>query len=199
MSDSPDAREQARRCFEAGTQSLAQLAFAPALAQFEEAVTHDPAFAEAHLGLARASHSLGDRSRAESAARAALAADSRLAPAAHFLGALLVERDRLAEALPFLKAAVELSPDVAQHQRDLAVTQLFLGDIEAARARLLRTIELDVHSHEALYTLIRISRMDDNSAETKQLFGLVEDLAGRAAELPPPERARVLFALAKAM
>ena len=41
------------------------LTFAPALAQFEQAVTYHPAFAEAHLGLARASHSLGDASRAE--------------------------------------------------------------------------------------------------------------------------------------
>jgi Tfp pilus assembly protein PilF len=198
MNESPAARDEAQRCYDAGAQSLAQLAFAPALAQFEEAVTHDPGLAEAHLGLARASHGLGDRARAESAARAALAADARLAPAAHFLGVMLVEQDRFVEALPYLMAAVELSPHVAQHQRDLAVTQLYLGDIGAARAGLLRTIELDVHAHEALYTLIRISQMDDSSAETGRLFRLVEDLAGRAAELPPPERARVLFALAKA-
>jgi Tfp pilus assembly protein PilF len=163
---------------------------------FAEAVALDPMLAESHMGLAQAYRGLSNWLEAERAVRAALEADPRYAKAAHYLGALLVEQDRLAEALPFLQAAVEWAPEVAQHNRDLGVTQLFLGDVENARARLLRTIELDVHSHEVLYTLIRGMSMDDPGAA--QLMQVVRELAEQASELPEAERAQVLFSLGKA-
>ena len=99
--------------------------------------------ASAHLGLSRAYRNLGQWVEAERAARAALAADPGYAPAAHYVGALLVELDRLHEALPFLQSAADWAPDIAQHQRDLGVAQLFLGDIDGSRRRLQRTVELD--------------------------------------------------------
>ena len=198
MNRSLSRRERAQVCFEAGAALLAQRANAAALSEFGKAVALNPLFAAAHLGHARAARQLGDWVKAEASARAALAAEPRFPEAAHFLGAILVELDRLSEALPFLQAAADWAPDVAQHQRDLGVTQLFLGDVESARERLLRTIDLDVHSHEALYTLIRMWRMNDGSEEAERLFALTRQLSDRAGELPPAERAQVLFALAKA-
>ena len=191
-------QETAETHFGAGQARLAAGDPAAAVQAFRRAVEANPIHAQAHLGIAMACRGLDDWPGAEAAARAALQADPGSAPAAHFLGALLVELDRLAEAVPFLKAAADWAPDVAQHHRDLGVTQLFLGDLDGARARLLKTIELDVLSYEVLYTLIRMSRMGERSAEAEQLLGVVRDLAARSDELSPAQRAQVYFSLGKA-
>ncbi len=196
MSLSLRRRERARAAQKAGVAHLEASEWEAARVRFAEALALDPKLAAAHIGLAQASRNQGDWPESERAARAALEARPRFARAAHYLGALLVEQDRLAEALPFLQAAVEWAPEVAQHHRDLGVTQLFLGDVEQARARLLRTIELDIHSHEVLYTLIRGMSMDDPAAA--RLMQVVRRLAERASELPDAERAQVLFSLGKA-
>jgi Tfp pilus assembly protein PilF len=198
MNRSLSRRDRAQVCLEAGAAHMAQQSYAAAQAEFEKAVALHPPLAAAHLGLARASRNQSNWARAESSAQAALAADPRYPEAAHFLGALLVEQDRFSEALPFLQAAVEWAPHVAQHQRDLGVTQLFLGDVAAARDRLLKTIDLDVHSHEVLYTLIRLLQMNDGSPAAERLFALTQELSEHAGELPPAERAQVMFSLAKA-
>jgi tetratricopeptide (TPR) repeat protein len=196
MSRSLSRRERALAAHDAGQAHLGESAWDAARERFTEAVTLDPMLAEAHMGLAQALRHANNWPDAERACRAALEADPRYARAAHYLGALLVEQDRLAEALPFLQAAAEWDPEVAQHHRDLGVTQLFLGDVENARTRLLRTIELDVHSHEVLYTLIRGMNMDDPGASA--LMDVVRQLAEQAARLPDAERAQVLFSLGKA-
>ena len=183
---------------EAALAHLTAGAWEPARDQFAEAIALNPMHAEAHLGLAQAHRNLGQWPEAERSARAALEADSRYAKAAHYLGALLVEQDRLSESLPFLQAAVDWAPEIAQHHRDLGVTQLFLGDVENARQRLLATLELDLHSHEVLYTLIRGWSLKDDSPGAARLLELVRELADKAAELPDAERAQVLFSLGKA-
>jgi tetratricopeptide (TPR) repeat protein len=191
-------RERAQISHEAGLQHLAESAWEPARDRFVEAVALNPMHAEAHLGLGQAHRNLGQWPEAERACRAALEADAHYAKAAHYLGALLVEQDRLSESLPFLQAAVDWAPEVAQHHRDLGVTQLFLGDVENARKRLLTTLELDLHSHEVLYTLIRGWRMEDDSPGSARLLELVRELAEKAGDLPEAERAQVLFSLGKA-
>ena len=100
MNRSLSRRERAQVCFEAGAALLAQRANAAALSEFGKAVALNPLFAAAHLGHARAARQLGDWVKAEASARAALAAEPRFPEAAHFLGAILVELDRLSEALP---------------------------------------------------------------------------------------------------
>jgi tetratricopeptide (TPR) repeat protein len=197
MSRSLSRRERAQAAHDSGLAHLGSSSWEAARDSFSEAVALNPLNAESHLGLAQAHRNLSQWPDAERAVRAALEADARYAKAAHYLGALLVEQDRLSEALPFLQAAADWAPEVAQHHRDLGVTQLFLGDVENARRRLLHTIELDVHAHEVLYTLIRGMRMDDPNAA--QLMQVVRDLAERDAELPEAERAQVLFSLGKAL
>ena len=189
-------RERAQVCYDEGAARAAAGAWEAAAADFEKAASLHPGFAAAHLALAKSHRNLGRWPEAERSARAALEADPHFAEAAHYLGALLVELDRLPEALPFLQAAADWAPDVAQHQRDLGVTQLFLGDVSGARKRLLRTIELDVHANEVLYTLIRMLRMDDGSAEAERLFETVVELCNTS--LPEAERIQLLFAMAKA-
>jgi tetratricopeptide (TPR) repeat protein len=191
-------RERAEAAYEAGSAQLARNAFEAAKPHFQEAISLEPRHAAAHLGLSQALRNLNNWPDAEREARAALEADPQFAKAAHYLGALLVEQDRLSEALPFLQAAADWAPEVAQHHRDLGVTQLFLGDIEGSRARLLKTIELDVHTHEVLYTLIRMWKMDDGSEGAAQLLEIVRELEQKAADLPVAERSQVLFSLGKA-
>ncbi|MFI4933114.1 MAG: sulfotransferase [Caulobacterales bacterium] len=198
MNRSLSRREQAQAYCEAGNQRLAQHDFPAAKAEFEQATALLPQQADAHLGLAQAFRNLNKWPEAERSARSALEADPQHAAATHYLGALLAEQDRLSEALPFLQAAADRAPDVAQHHRDLGVALLFLGDVAAGRERLLKTLELDVHSNEVLYTLVRTSRMNDGSAQARWLLDAASDLADRAADLPPLEQAQVLFALAKA-
>jgi Tfp pilus assembly protein PilF len=198
MSRSPSRREQAELSFNAGEQLLAQGDYHTAKSHFRESLALNPAYAAAHLGLARTERNLGDFSEAEESARAALQADPQNAAAAHFLGALLVELDRLSEGLPFLYAAVEWDPAIAQHHRDLGVTQLFLGDMEAGRASLLRTLERDVHSDEVLYTLVRMLHLGDDTPVARRVLSIATELAANEDSLPPKERAQVLFALGKA-
>ena len=198
MNMSLGRRERAQIFCDAGEAQLNRGGYVEARAQFEQAIVLYPLLAQAHLGLSLAFRQLGDLTEAERAARAALEAEPSYAAAAHFLGALLVELDRLPESLPFLQSAAEWAPDVALHQRDLGVAQLFLGDIEGSRQRLKRTIDLDVHAHEVLYTLIRMRPMGDGSAEAEQLLGIVRELAEQSDSLPLGERAEVLFSLGKA-
>jgi Tfp pilus assembly protein PilF len=191
-------RERAEISYENGLKHLGESAWEAARDQFNEAIALNPTHAQAHLGVGQAHRNLGQWPEAERACRAALEADAHYAKAAHYLGALLVEQDRLSESLPFLQAAVDWAPEVAQHHRDLGVTQLFLGDVASARKRLLATLELDLHSHEVLYTLIRGMRMEDDSPGASRLLELVRELAEKSAELPDAERAQVLFSLGKA-
>ena len=198
MNPTLSRRERAQICCDAGAALFAKGKFAEARAEYEQAVTLYSKNAAAHLGLSRSFRNLGQWPEAERAARAALDVDPNYAAAAHYLGALLVEQDKLANALPFLEAAAKWAPEVAQHHRDLGVTQLFLGDIAGSRETLLKTMKLDVHSHEVLYTLIRMWRMNDGSAEAEHLLDVVRELSERAGELPTQEQAQVLFSLGKA-
>jgi Tfp pilus assembly protein PilF len=198
MSRSPSRTERAQACLETGAELLGRGAFELARAEFEQAIQLNPQLAVAHLGLAKVHRAAGDWAKAEQAARASLVADPTYAMGAHFIGGLLVEQDRLAEGLPFLKAAAEWAPGVAQFHRDLGVTQLYLGDLAGARERLMQTMELDVHAHEVLYTLIRMWTMSDGSAEAERLLETVRALEAESGALPGAERDQVLFSLGKA-
>jgi Tfp pilus assembly protein PilF len=191
-------RDRAEICCESGEEVLSRGAFDAARHNFLAALSLFPSLSPAHLGLARAERNLGHIKEAERAARAALEADPRSGRAAHYLGTLLVEQGRIAEGLPLLQAAAIWEPGVASHHRDLAVVQLFLGDIAGGRSGLVRTIDLDRHSHEVLYTLVRLVKMNDGSELAGRLLRIAEELAADADALPAGERAQVFFSLGKA-
>ncbi len=195
----PTRREQAAAHAFQGAQALDRSDFATARASLETAVALDPMWADARTLLARAHLGLGDRELAEQTARAAVEADPMHAASVHFLGTLLCERDRFVEAMPWLQAAVALDPNEAQYQRDLGVVRLFLGDIEAGRATLNRTLELDPLAKDILPTLVRMTRMNAGDPDAERLFALTRDMAARADELPNEAQIRVLFALGKAL
>jgi Tfp pilus assembly protein PilF len=195
----PNRREQAAAHLQSGNRALAANDFELARRSLETAVALEPAWAEARCQLGRAQLGLGDRDRAEQSARMAIEADPSHAASAHFLGTLLCERERYAEALPWLQAAALLAPNNAQTQRDLGVVRLFLGDLDAARATLNRTLELDPLAKDILPTLVRMTRMDSGDSDAERLFALTRELAAKRADLPIDAQIRVLFALGKAL
>jgi Tfp pilus assembly protein PilF len=181
-----------------GARRLADKAPADAMAAFNEAVNLAPAWPDARHHQALAYIQLGDPAAAEAALRTALELDPRHARASHLLGALLCERNALEEALPLLRAAALREPDNAQFQRDLGVVELFFGNIEAARAAFLHALKLNIHLDEVLYTLVRMTPMQDGSPESARLFDLLNELADRSESLPVGEQSQVYFALSKA-
>jgi Tfp pilus assembly protein PilF len=195
----PSRREQAAAHIERGVQALAGEDFPAARQALEAAVTLDPASPAARYLLGRALRGLDDRDGAEQAARMAIQADPQHALSLHFLGQLLCERDRFQEALPWLQSAVALDPGQAQFQRDLGVARLFLGDFEAGRANLLRTLELDPLAKDILPTLVRMTRMDSGESDAERLFDLTQRMAAMRDQLPVDAQIRVLFALGKAL
>jgi Tfp pilus assembly protein PilF len=195
----PNRREQAAAYVESGNRALAAGDFEAARQSLEAAVALEPAWAEARTQLGRAYLGRGDRALAEETARMAVQADPGHAASAHFLGTLLCERDRFAEALPWLQAAAALAPNSAQVQRDLGVVRLFLGDLGSGRATLYRTLELDPLAKDILPTLVRMTRMDSGEADAERLFALTSEMAARRDQLPLDAQIRILFALGKAL
>ena len=122
--------EKASAHLERGAQRLADKAPADAMVAFNEAIKLAPAWPDARHHQAMAHIQLGAPGAAEAALRTALELDPRHAGASHLLGALLCERNALAEALPLLRAAALRDPDNAQFQRDLGVVELFFGNID---------------------------------------------------------------------
>ena len=179
--------------------ALAAEQFADAKRCFEAALALEPASAEARTLLGRAQLGLGERQLAEESARMAVEADPRHAVSSHFLGTLLCERERYFEALPWLQSAAVLAPDNALFQRDLGVVRLFLGDLDAARATLKRTLELDPTAKDILPTLVRMTRMDSGDEDAERLFALIREMAAKGDALEPDVHARVLFSLGKAL
>src|SRR4029077_7371254 len=55
-----------------------------------------------------------------------------------------------------------------------------------------------VHTHEVLYTLIRMSKMGERTPDAERLLQIVRDLEEQSSHLPVAERCQVLFSLGKA-
>ncbi|HWA62807.1 MAG TPA: sulfotransferase [Caulobacteraceae bacterium] len=178
---------------------LAKLETAPeeAVVCFETAAALAPGVAAFH-NLAVAHARLGRQEDATRAVRAALDLDPDYGLANHLLGVLLVEGDRVAEGLPYLRKAAAALPGHAQAQRDLAVTELFMGDLDAARAGFWRALEIDVCAHEVLFNLVRITDMSAATDEVGVLMRALTNLAADSEKLAPAMREQVFFALAKA-
>jgi len=111
---------------------------------------------------------------------------------------LLIDQGRLSDALPLLQASAVWSPDVAEHHRDLAMVQLFFGEVPAGRDSMIKSLELDRHGQEVLYNLVHILSMADGSEQSRRTLAIAEELASAEDALPPHERAQVLFSLGKA-
>ncbi|MDR3509671.1 MAG: sulfotransferase [Caulobacteraceae bacterium] len=168
-----------------------------ALKLFSQAAELEPAWAEIRYRMALSHLALSDYLAAVAAAEAAVKADPRHASAAHVIGTTYCLLNRWEDALPWLRQAAQIQPDTPVFQRDLGVILLFFGEIDEARKALRRTLELDVLSNEVLFTLVRMTKMNDGSPEAEDLYQLVTNLEANVDRLPESERAQVLYSLAK--
>lgn len=184
--------------FDAGVQTFARGDFRAAATHFRASIASSPGRIDARLYLAKALTQLGEREEAIEAARTAVASDLYNAEAAHLLGALLCDDQKWIEAFPWLKLAVELDAGNALYQRDLGVLELFLGDIERARASLHRALALDPRADSVLGTLVRMTPMGGGDEEADILFQVAKDLERRQASLSPADQSQLFFALGKA-
>ena len=118
----------------------------------------------------------------------------------HVPGALLAEAGDAAQAVACgWRRAAALSPDNPVLLRDLGASEIFLGDLDAARANLMRAVELDPFANEAIDTLTRLQPMNDGSPRAEALFSLLRRLARDVDRLAPSARAQILFGLGKAL
>ncbi|MQP67535.1 tetratricopeptide repeat protein [Niveispirillum sp. SYP-B3756] len=113
-----------------------------ALALWEQVLTLDPDHAIALLALGDAARRAGDKGRAESLLRRALAASPALVPACCALANLLLHDGREVEAGTLLAKAAEMAPDTAYVWRDLGLFHRVTGDAEAALAAFERGLAL---------------------------------------------------------
>jgi superkiller protein 3 len=103
-----------------------------AIDELTRAIEVDPR-AEAHYTLGTIYWQQGDLDRAETALRAALAADPRYVDAHQTLGAVLAARSQWAPAIEALRRAIELRPDLTSARYTLARVLRQSGDERAAR------------------------------------------------------------------
>lgn len=183
---------------EEGLRHLQEKALPSAVVSFETAAALAPNSAETFYQLSRAHVLMRHMDAAERAARAALDAQPGHPGAAHVLGAILAEAERLPEALVWLRVANAGAPHHAQILRDLAVVELFLGETDDAREHFMGALEKDVHSHEVLFNLVRITDMAVKSDRTELLMSALTALAAQSQTLSSPQRIQVFYALAKA-
>ena len=194
---SAERRARAQRAFDQGLNLMAAGDNAGAKDAFNRAVLLAPGSSRAMGHLALACTRLGDKAAAEQHARATLELDPENGGMAHLLGTLLVERDQLVEATMWLKLAAERLPDVGMVLRDLAATQLFLGDVEAARRNMLCALELDPLAPEASFAVARLVNVADGSEDARRFLEVLAALQARE-DLPADRRIEVCYALGRA-
>jgi superkiller protein 3 len=108
---------------------------AEAIQELTRAIEIEPR-AEAHYTLGVIYWQQGDLEHAETALRAAVAADRRYADAHHSLGAVLAARQQWAPAAAALRRALELRPNLTSARYTLARVLRESGNDDAARKEL---------------------------------------------------------------
>ncbi|MBS0296799.1 MAG: sulfotransferase [Proteobacteria bacterium] len=190
-------RARAQTFFEQGQRLLNRGDNAGAKEALTQALLLAPGSSRVAGFLALACTRLGDKVEAERHARATLELDPQNALMAHLLGTLLVERDQLVEAVAWLTFAADRLPDMGQVVRDLAATQLFVGDVEGARRNMLRALELDPLAPEASFAAARLVNAADDGEDAQRLMAVLDALQARE-DLQVERRIEVCYALGRA-
>lgn len=114
---------------------------------FELAVTYDPTNATYHANLGNARRAVGDLEGAAAAYRRALARVPDLGDAANGLGAVLVQQQRAAEAIPWLERAAR---DAAfmEAQLNLGIALQQAGQLDRATAQYRKVASMAAPSRE---------------------------------------------------
>ena len=181
-----------------GTARLESGAPAAAVTALGEAVAVQPAFVEAHVKLAEALEAAGRPSEAEAAYREALRRDPVHQPQAwNNLGFLLLQAQRLDEALPMFERATALDPDLAVAHVNAGSVYLLRQQLEEAAEAFEQALAADGDSvpalgnlglvraqqgryDEARALLQRVLRLQPNDARARAMLQQVEAMAAGA-------------------
>jgi tetratricopeptide (TPR) repeat protein len=135
--------EQARREFEQARKKLAGRDVKAAVAHLERAVEIAPQFARAWNHLGTIAYQTRDYPRAESCFRKALAADPDAFEPLVNLGGVLVNQQKLGEALPYNRQAALTRPGDALANSQLGMNYFYLGKLNLSQKYLALAARLD--------------------------------------------------------
>jgi len=118
---------------------------AEAADEYRKAIAVKPEFLSAHLGLARVLNSDHKSDDAEHELQYVLTANPDDPEANYLMGEILVNRSNLAEALPFLLKALQVTPEELPYvHADLSQVYEDRGDLPQAIAELKQALPIDV-------------------------------------------------------
>lgn len=148
-----------------------------AVAQYRQALTVDPQFAEAHRMLGDALREQGNLVEAARSYRAAMAHAPRLAEAHYGLGVTLLERSDAANATVHFKNALGLKPDFAAACNGLGFALLTSGKPAEALNCFQKTISLEPHNGMALHLMASLTGSNPERAPRQYVEKLFDGFA----------------------
>ena len=156
------------------------------------AVNIDPQSAEAQSLLGYTVGNLNRIAEAMDRVTNALTLQPALWPALVYLTTILIARGKVVEAVGWLEKAIAADPNLAPAHQALGDLYDSLGRHEEALAELERAVALEPGSGYFHLALSNVKTYTQGDAHLSQMQAL------RHAEMPPMEKAQLLFALAKA-
>jgi protein O-GlcNAc transferase len=153
-----------------------------ALAAYRRAVELAPEHSNAVLNLGVCERRAGNAAEAERLFLRASALSARSAPPYACYAAVLIDQDRVEQALPAARKAVALDPDLVFGQRVLARTLMLHGDAAEALVALQAVVRLEpateLTHRFAREMLEKIATPADVAAEDER-YRRMQDAAGR--------------------
>jgi tetratricopeptide (TPR) repeat protein len=147
-----------------------------AAGEYKKAIDIKPDFIAAHLGLARDLYSDQKPAEAESEVQYVLVASPNDAEANYLMGEILVNRRALAQALPFLLKALNVSPEELPYvHADLSAVYDDSGNIEQAIAEIKQAVPVDVDG-SYYYRLGRLYMKSGNRAAATEALNQAAQL-----------------------
>lgn len=149
---------------------------AEAAAAAERLIRRRPRLADAHYHLGVARYHLRDYPSAEAALRTATRLDPRRARYPGWLGLVLLEQGRSAEAIVAFEVAIAANPRYPNALYQLGRAYLAAGRLEDAEPHLRRALLLDPRHAEAFYSFSQMLLRQARHAEAKQALARVRAL-----------------------
>jgi len=150
--------------------------FVPAVNLLQRAISYDSGQAEYFALLARAYASLHDSIAALSAAEQVAEMPAADAVSLDTIGCIYSQAGLHEEAVKQFLRAVELSPNCAEFQYNLAVSSRFLGNFDLAEEAYEKAIALDPYFYKAHWSLAHLRNQSKSKNHLPRLEGLLSGL-----------------------
>jgi tetratricopeptide (TPR) repeat protein len=173
--------------YQIGRTKYSENRFDEAAQSFEQFLKFEPKSvkAEDNLGLSYAG--LGETDKAIAAYQSAIAwqSASLIKDPGPFLdlGILLMEQNRIHEAVPYLLQAIAIAPKESRHHEELGQAYSRLDDMQKAQEEFETAVSLSPQNPRLHYLLARVYRKEGLSTKADAEFSRSESL--KAAQAPP--------------